>query len=358
MDIIQNYNHEIGAHCESGTLKNLIKHEGVEVTEKMLFGIGSGIFFAYLPFVKTVSAFPVVALRQPICSIVKNVSKDCGIGLFIKEFPTTQELLKKADSMIEAGKPVAVSVDLFYMDYLPKFMQVHAPAHFIALIGKDENSYAVSDPYGLQIAKLSRRNLELALKTNARLAPQNLLYFIEKIPEKINWKRAIVSGIRRTTNRMLMIPVVRNILPFLGIEGIKRFARSILNWPEKFKGFRLREGLLFLAVTFEEQGTGGGAFRLMYGAFLEEVAQMFNSSEFMDLSTEMIQNGKEWREASRLLVKVGKMLPVYDKEYPDWMESNGKILKENLEDLSRRYMERAECERKLMHSLQKAVSRI
>lgn len=39
-----NFKHTQSAHCESGVTVNLLAHQGLSLSEPMVFGIGSGIF--------------------------------------------------------------------------------------------------------------------------------------------------------------------------------------------------------------------------------------------------------------------------------------------------------------------------
>ena len=47
-----NFTHHQSAHCENGVASNLLKNNGLNISEPMVFGIGSGLFFVYLPFIK------------------------------------------------------------------------------------------------------------------------------------------------------------------------------------------------------------------------------------------------------------------------------------------------------------------
>ena len=40
--------HKPAAHCENGTISNLLRFYGVEVSEPMAFGLSSGLFFVHL----------------------------------------------------------------------------------------------------------------------------------------------------------------------------------------------------------------------------------------------------------------------------------------------------------------------
>ena len=44
--------HKPAAHCENGTISNLLRYYGVEVSEPMAFGLSSGLFFVHVPFIK------------------------------------------------------------------------------------------------------------------------------------------------------------------------------------------------------------------------------------------------------------------------------------------------------------------
>lgn len=47
------FEHRQAAHCESGVTRNLLyTASGGKITEPLAFGIGAGLFFAYIPFYK------------------------------------------------------------------------------------------------------------------------------------------------------------------------------------------------------------------------------------------------------------------------------------------------------------------
>ena len=67
----------------------------------------------------------------------------------------------------------------------------------------------------------------------------------------------------------------------------------------------------------EEIGTGGGGFRYIYSAFLQEAGKMINNPTLMALSLEMTDIGDQWRdfavEASRVYKKRTNQNDVYTK---------------------------------------------
>jgi hypothetical protein len=222
-------------------------------------------------------------------------------------------------------------------------------------VGRNKGSYAVSDPYHNEIASLDIENLRPAWQTDAALAKNNFLAYVNDIPQNPDWKKAIITGIKKTCSNMLLPPVIRRLFSFVGIEGFKTYAKQIPLWPNKYRGVRLREGILFNAVGFEDQGTGGGAFRLIYGAFLQEAAAILHSSEIGDLAHGMIEHGQQWQEISRKIIKVGKTIPQDDDAYQDWHSKNKIALDDGLREISRLFMERALFEEKFFRDLKKAI---
>ena len=44
--------HRPSAHCENGAISTLLRYYGIELSEPMIFGLASGLFFVHLPFIK------------------------------------------------------------------------------------------------------------------------------------------------------------------------------------------------------------------------------------------------------------------------------------------------------------------
>jgi len=357
MNIVPGYRHQVAAHCESGSVRNLLLHAGRELTEPMVFGLGSGSLFYYLFFATGINRWPLVACRNRPGAIAQNVRRLCGADIEMRQFGSPAEAMAGADRCIDAGTPVAAVVDMFYMRYFPSF-RPHAPLHFIVLVGHDEKSYSVSDPYCEHIATLDRSDLAAAWETHAPMAKDNLLVRVRGVPGAIDFRKAAVKAIRRTCDEMLPPPVVRNMLFFVGVQGMRKFAREMLRWPDRSRGSTLREGILFYALGFEDQGTGGGAFRLMYGAFLREAADLFQSSELRELAQRIIVHGRDWRAASRQMLVLARQIPMKDEEYDDWSASNGKALRDGLGELSRKWLAFADTEEAFFKDLRKAAGRI
>ena len=80
------------------------------------------------------------------------------------------------------------------------------------------------------------------------------------------------------------------------MRGIRLLAKRVREWPEKYGK---RKAVLYLGHTIrmqEEIGTGGGGFRLMYAAFLQEAAGILDKKGLLEISEKMTDVGDRWRE--------------------------------------------------------------
>jgi hypothetical protein len=112
------FKHHQAAHCENGVTSNLLKHYGVDISEAMAFGIGSGIFFVYLPFLK-LNGLPVTSYRPLPGLIFKRTAAHLGIKIHRKKFRDKEESMKALDEALDAGIPVGLQVGVFHLTYFP-----------------------------------------------------------------------------------------------------------------------------------------------------------------------------------------------------------------------------------------------
>lgn len=73
-------------------------------------------------------------------------------------------------------------------------------------------------------------------------------------------------------------------------------AGQMEKWPERL-GERM--AILYLGHIIrmqEEIGTGGGGFRFIYAAFLQEAATVLGDSRYLEISARLTSIGDLWRE--------------------------------------------------------------
>jgi uncharacterized protein DUF4872/butirosin biosynthesis protein H-like len=290
-----NFEHLQSAHCENGVTTNLLRSVGVnKITEPLAFGIGSGLFFIYIPFLK-INKGPAIAFRTQPGLIFKRTCKSLGIPVVRKKFSSREEAQKVLDECLESGRPVGCQVGVFYLTYFPKEYRFHFNAHNIIVFGKEGDNYLISDPVMETATSLSSYELERVRFAKGALAPKGQLYYPKEnaIVTDEQMKHAIKTGIKRNVRDMLHIPG-----PIAGVKGIKFIGNRIKKWRDKLG---LHDAGLYLAQLVrmqEEIGTGGGGFRYIYGAFLQQAHAYHPNDELLEISKTFTKAGDMWRNAA------------------------------------------------------------
>jgi hypothetical protein len=294
------FRHIMAAHCESGTVTALLNHHGLKITEPMVFGIASGIFFAYLKLPSM--DFPTFAVRSMPGKVRTNFSKRTGVKFKSRTFRNPEKAERELNDLLDKNQPVAVQVDFFYMNYFPSWHRIHVNVHFITVIGREGDKYFVSDSYHPQIAEIDREALTKGRFAGGSMAPKGFMFYPVNVPEKIDFEKAIRAGIKGAIYSMLKIP-----LPFLGVKGIRRFADKIIDWPKYATDEdTLSDKIFRITIFLEDQGTGGAGFRFLYASFLQEASKVLGSQQLNDMSKEMMKIGDGWREVSLTSAKIAK----------------------------------------------------
>ena len=294
------FNHRMAAHCETGTMSALLNHNGMSITEPMVFGVSGAFFFAYLD--TSQFTFPQFVVRSKPGDIRAKIAKRLGVKFDSRKFRDPSNARQGLESLLEKGIPVAVQVDMFYMDYIPQYMRAHFNGHFITAVGKENSNYIVSDCYYPSLVQLSENSMDIARFTRGSLSPNGFQFYPAKISGTPNWDKAITEGIKQACFSMTKLPI-----PFLGVKGIRMLANKIPEWTTRTKDIEhLSHEIMMIHVTLEERGTGGGGFRFMYATFLQEAAKMLKKPVLSEFATRMMENGDKWREISLFVARIGK----------------------------------------------------
>ncbi|MEI6173539.1 MAG: BtrH N-terminal domain-containing protein [Bacteroidota bacterium] len=332
---IQNFNHKMGAHCESGTITSLLNHGGLQITEPMVFGIASGIFFGYFHKMKSF-AFPTFIVRNKPGQMRTNLEKRLGVRFKTYDFKDTVRGQQMLDLLLSQNIPVGTQVDFFYMDYVPVWERVHINVHFLVVAGKVESRYVISDAYFPKMVELESASLEKGRFAGGSMSPRGFIFHLDKLPSDIDYNDAIIRGIKKACFYMLKIPI-----PFLGIKGMRMFAKKVVEWPKFARDIEhLSHEIMKINILLEDQGTGGAGFRFMYATFLQQASDVVAKPELKALSSELMTIGDGWREISLFTARIGK---------------NRDLGPEKLKQLSDMIYDRADVEERFFKSLSNAI---
>ena len=289
------FKHLQAAHCENGVTTNLLRSVGVDkITEPLAFGIGSGLFFVYIPLLK-INKGPAIAFRTLPGHIFKRTCKSLNIPVVRKKFSSKEAAAKFLDECLKAGQPVGCQVGVYYLSYVPKEYRFHFNAHNIIVYGSEGDNYFISDPVMETATTLTKYELERVRFAKGALAPNGQLYYpsTNVIVTDDQLRNAIKTGIKRNVSYMIGIPG-----PIAGVSGIAYTGKKIKKWKDKLGPQKAGLYLAQLVRMQEEIGTGGGGFRYIYGAFLQEAHAFHPIDELLDISKIFTEAGDKWRNAA------------------------------------------------------------
>jgi hypothetical protein len=282
------FEHRQSAHCESGTIASLLRHNGLPISEPMAFGISAALTFAYLPFLKF-GGLPMFAYRMPPGQVIRGLTRRLGVRMHIARFHGATAAMDALDAHLAAGRPVGVQASAYWLSYFPPDMRFHFNAHNLVVYGKRDDQYLISDPVIDIRVECDAEALKKARFTRGVMAPKGLMYYPERLPARINLPKAIRAAIRRTTGMMRYTPV-----PIIGVRGIHTVARRMARL--KAADEHRNKLLLGHIVRMQEEiGTGGAGFRFLYASFLEEAAEMLERPRLLAIADELTAAGDEWR---------------------------------------------------------------
>jgi hypothetical protein len=283
---------------------NLFSHAGIPLTEAMAFGIGGGLFFGIFPFIK-VNYLPLITYRKFPSGILSGCAKRLGVKFVKQKFKSPDRAMAALDQVLASGRPVGLQTGVFWLPYFPPALRFHFNAHNLVVFGKEGSDYLISDPVFEEPVVCSREDLAQARFAKGSLAPKGLMYYLpEQLPAK-NIEAAIGAAAKKgikETARTMSTPGV----PLIGFRGIRYLAGAIQKWHRKLEHPVFIRHMGHVVRMQEEIGTGGGGFRFLYGAFLQELSELLNDKRLEEVSGRMTAAGDLWRQFALRVVKVCK----------------------------------------------------
>lgn len=299
--------HHHSAHCESGVTASLLRDRGLNISEALIFGIGSGIFFGHLFFIKMVG-LPVTTFRSQPGAVFKKAGRRLGVRFVTKRFYNPRKGMEELRRVLREGNIVGLTTNIYWLSYFPNRFRFQFNGHNLIALREIENGFRVSDPVLEHPVDCSTDDLERARFARGPLEPRGFMYYPEAVPENVDIRSGCIKGMNDTCNMMLRIPI-----PIFGVRGIRFLAQKIKKSPQKLGYAEACRHLGNIVRMQEEIGTGGAGFRFMYAAFLQETGELFVSDQLLQLSQEMTGIGDLWREFAVLSARTIKQR--------DWSES-------------------------------------
>jgi len=288
------FEHRQAGHCESGVTSNLLNYHKLVISEPMVFGIGAGLFFSHLPFLKMQHP-PVTSFRVWPGMVFGRATEVLGIKTRVHRFKDPTASMDKLEEVLEQGFPVGLQVGTFHLPFFPPEYRMHYNMHNMVVYGKNNGSYLVSDTVIQEKVTISYEDLMRARFAKGAFAPRGRMYYPVAVPAEVMLKPAIIKGIRKTAQNMVGVP-----FPLIGTKGIRYLARQMRKWPEKLGDEKASYYLGQVLRMEEEVGTAGAGFRFIYGAFLDEAGIFLKQDRLREAAVEMGRTANHWRQFSYL----------------------------------------------------------
>ncbi|GAA1929711.1 BtrH N-terminal domain-containing protein [Streptomyces durmitorensis] len=289
-------------HCETTALGVLLRHEGLDLSEPMLFGLGSGLSFIYWD--SKAMGFPFLGGRVKPFELTRNLAAVLGLELLVEETTSPRKAWQNVAAPIDAGRPVGLQLDSYHLDYFST--KVHFGGHVVAMYGYDEQDAYLVDtaPQGgavsTGLAALARARAERGPMTarhrSFTITAPGSLPSPSSLPSP---QDRIIPAIKTCADAFLNPPIAN-----LGHRGIEKAAKQVPKWLQRSEN--PREDLPQAAVLMERAGTGGALFRNLYRDFLAECAQQIDSSHLRTGHGLYAEAATLWTQVAALVSTAGE----------------------------------------------------
>ncbi|MEU0952354.1 BtrH N-terminal domain-containing protein [Streptomyces niveus] len=296
MSIVKDIDPRGMQHCETTTLGVLLRHEGIDLSEPMLFGLGSGLSFIYWD--SKAMGFPFLGGRIKPFELTRNVAAALGLDLLVGETTSARKAWQNVTVHIDAGRPVGLQLDSYHLDHFTT--KVHFGGHVVAMYGYDEQDAYLVDtaPQGgavtTGLAALARARAE-----RGPMTARHRSFTITAPGGPVSPQDRIVPAIKTCADAFLNPPIAN-----LGHRGIEKTAKQVPKWLERSEN--PREDLPRAAALMERAGTGGALFRNLYRDFLAECAQLIDSDHLRTGHSLYAEAAALWTEVAELIATAGE----------------------------------------------------
>jgi hypothetical protein len=283
-------------HCETTALGVLLRHEGLDLSEPMLFGLGSGLSFIYWDSKNM--GFPFLGGRVKPFDLTRNLATRLGLELLVQETTSPRRGWENVAVLIDAGHPVGLQLDSYYLDYFGS--KVHFGGHVVAMCGYDDHDAYLVDT-DQQGGAVSTSLTSLAQARAAR-GPMTAKHrsFIFTTPKNLPSPQGqIVPAITACADAFLNPPIAN-----LGHRGIEKAGKLVCTWLQRTDN--PQRDLPQAALLMEKGGTGGALFRNLYRDFLAECTELLDSSHLRTGHGLYTEAATLWTEAAALITKAGE----------------------------------------------------
>ncbi|MFQ6326021.1 BtrH N-terminal domain-containing protein [Nocardia sp. CWNU-33] len=283
-------------HCETTALGVLLRHQGLDLSEPMLFGLGSGLSFIYWDS-KNIG-FPFLGGRVKPFDLTRNLATRLELELLVQETTSPRRAWENVVAPINAGQPVGLQLDSYYLDYFGS--KVHFGGHVVAMYAYDDHdAYLVDTDQQGRAVSTSLTSLAQARAARGPMTAKHRSFTLTAPRNPPSPQGQIIPAITACADAFLN-PSIAN----LGYRGIERAGKLVRTWLQRTD--HPQRDLPQAALLMEKAGTGGALFRNLYRDFLAECTELLDSSHLRTGHWLYTEAAILWTESAALITKAGE----------------------------------------------------
>lgn len=307
--IIEPYPHQLGGHCGSGALRDLLHWarlgwdslpgDGLP-SEGLVFGLGGGLSFMYTRY---------SGLTPPIYLVGRNGDMELDLCRRLN-IQTRRQQTDDPDQAwhwvkgeIDAGRPVMVWCDIAELPYLR--VKLSNTRHDVVVIGYDEdrNTVLVVDNDREEVQEVPMDAFRRAHGSRGFPGPNRFatypMRFPDRLPDLLTCAReAAASAVRGLGGEDALVfdvsALPKGSIVACGVAGVERFAEDIGTWHRCLGEEQVAIAVKSIPVFVEKAGTGGGLFRRLQASFCRDVAQATGDSAFAAAAEVCQRSAEAW----------------------------------------------------------------
>ncbi len=278
------FQHQLGQHCSSTSIKNVLRYYGTDWSEALIFGLGSGLGFVYW---LDESASPTRLFNGRAGVFEEKFFANIGYPL---DWVGTWDIGKMEKSLMHQ-QPILAQTNILN---LPYYTPANFPGHGIAIVGFEPvaKQVIIADIISEELQEISYQTLEQAMQHT--VLPMMKPYHWAAVPPI---EPQLTPNTFRKALQTMLQEMMHHPAPHVGLSALAQLADDLPYWDEASDwDYAARFGY----QAIEKRGTGGGAFRKLYADFLEEASEYLTFLAEID-SKKMQHLAALWQELAHIL---------------------------------------------------------
>ena len=309
--LIEGYPHQIGGHCGSGAMRDLLHWHGLgwdgPPSEGLTFTLGGALGLSYL---RSNALVPPLYLVGRGVDFEVDLPRRLGGQVQVLTTDDPEEGWSWVRDEIDSGRPSLVWGDIAELPYLRVQMQMSR--HDIVVIGYDEDAGVafVVDNDRAEVQEVPFDSLARARSSTSFPQPTRHCTY------RITWPSALPSiggtaaaAFRQSADNLRQPSGARiaNLTAASGAEGLaaaEALAADVHTWAD-LPDDELEILLFGLGAFIEKAGTGGGLFRRLLAEGCAEIARLTGDLATADLARVADRCAQAWTETARAGIRRG-----------------------------------------------------